>query len=132
MGTKLILWTCNGKTSQKWSFRVDGTIANRSNGLAVDVTDGATANGSKVQLWTPLGDADQVWSRAQYPGPGAPGSSAGTRSSWPAGGAPQPRRRRTGRSGSRPEHPSGRRFSGAVTCRQKPPSRPAALPGRRQ
>ncbi|MFJ8107653.1 RICIN domain-containing protein [Streptomyces sp. NPDC096132] len=62
-GTKVILWACNGKTSQQWWFRVDGTIANRSNGLAIDVTGWGTANGSKVQLWTPLGNATQGWTR---------------------------------------------------------------------
>jgi hypothetical protein len=63
-GTKLILWTCNGKTSQKWAFRLDGTIVNRSNGLVIDVTSWGTANGSKVQLYTGLGNATQKWSRA--------------------------------------------------------------------
>jgi hypothetical protein len=62
-GTKLILWTCNGKTSQKWWFRLDGSLINRSNGLAMDVTSSGTANGSKVQLSTALGTANQVWSR---------------------------------------------------------------------
>lgn len=62
-GTKLILWTCNGKTSQKWSFRLDGSVVNRSNGLAADVSSWATANGSPVQLWTALGNATQRWSR---------------------------------------------------------------------
>ncbi|MFJ1747526.1 RICIN domain-containing protein [Streptomyces sp. NPDC088116] len=64
-GTKLILWACNGKAGQKWVFRVDGTIGNRSNGLVVDVTDWGTANGSKVALWTGLGNATQRWSRGQ-------------------------------------------------------------------
>ncbi|GAA3821038.1 RICIN domain-containing protein [Streptomyces phyllanthi] len=63
-GTKLILWTCNGKTSQKWWSRLDGSVINRSNGLAIDVTNWGTANGSKVQLWTALGNATQRWSRA--------------------------------------------------------------------
>ncbi|MEU2281608.1 RICIN domain-containing protein [Streptomyces sp. NPDC013178] len=58
------MWTCNGKTSQKWWFRVDGSVINRSNGLAIDVTNGGTANGSKAQLWTALGNATQRWSRA--------------------------------------------------------------------
>ncbi|WP_329309990.1 ricin-type beta-trefoil lectin domain protein [Streptomyces sp. NBC_01262] len=62
-GTKLILWTCNGKNSQKWWFRLDGSVINRSNGLAMDVTSWGTANGSKVQLWTALGNATQAWSR---------------------------------------------------------------------
>ncbi|MFD0663462.1 RICIN domain-containing protein [Thermocatellispora tengchongensis] len=63
-GTRLILWPCNGKTSQKWWFRLDGSIVNRSNGLAIDVSGWATANGSPVQLWTALGNATQRWSRA--------------------------------------------------------------------
>ncbi|WP_371574531.1 RICIN domain-containing protein [Streptomyces sp. NBC_01314] len=62
-GTKLILWICNGKSSQKWSFRMDGSVINRSNGLAVDVKNSAKANGSPVQLWTALGNATQKWSR---------------------------------------------------------------------
>lgn len=62
-GTKLILWACNGKTSQKWWSRLDGSVVNRSNGLAIDVTNWATANGSPVELWTALGNATQRWSR---------------------------------------------------------------------
>jgi hypothetical protein len=62
-GTTLILWTCNGKNSQKWWFRLDGSVVNRSNGLAIDVTNWATANGSPVELWTALGNATQRWSR---------------------------------------------------------------------
>ncbi|WUC55487.1 ricin-type beta-trefoil lectin domain protein [Streptomyces sp. NBC_00554] len=62
-GTKLILWSCNGKSSQKWWFRLDGSVINRSNGHALDVTNSSTANGSKVQLWTALGNATQRWSR---------------------------------------------------------------------
>nr|WTA00759.1 RICIN domain-containing protein [Streptomyces sp. NBC_00857] len=64
-GTKVILWACNGKAGQKWAFRVDGTIGNRSNGLVVDVTNWGTANGSLVALWTGLGNGTQQWSRGQ-------------------------------------------------------------------
>lgn len=62
-GTQVILWACNGRTSQQWAFRVDGTIVNRSNGYVLDVTGAGTANGSKVELWTGLGGTNQVWSR---------------------------------------------------------------------
>lgn len=62
-GTGLILWPCNGKAGQKWWFRLDGSVANRSSGLAVDVGNWATANGAPVQLWTALGNATQRWSR---------------------------------------------------------------------
>ncbi|BCY09634.1 RICIN domain-containing protein [Actinoplanes sp. L3-i22] len=60
-GTALILWTCNGRTGQQWSTRLDGSVVNRSSGLAIDVTGWATANGSPVQLWTALGNATQRW-----------------------------------------------------------------------
>ncbi|MFC8717729.1 RICIN domain-containing protein [Kitasatospora sp. NPDC057198] len=63
-GTKVILWPCNGRTSQQWQVRVDGSVANLSNGLVIDVLDSATANGSRVQLSSPLGSTDQQWSRA--------------------------------------------------------------------
>ncbi|MFF7981699.1 ricin-type beta-trefoil lectin domain protein [Streptomyces sp. NPDC007901] len=63
-GTQVILWACNGKTSQQWAFRVDGTVVNRSDGLVLDVTNAGTANGSKVEPWTGLGNTNQVWSRA--------------------------------------------------------------------
>ncbi|MBG0560795.1 RICIN domain-containing protein [Actinoplanes aureus] len=62
-GTRPILWTCNGKTSQKWSLRVDGSIVNRSNGLVLDVANWGTTNGSPVQLWTAFGNATQRWTR---------------------------------------------------------------------
>ncbi|MFJ2813138.1 RICIN domain-containing protein [Streptomyces sp. NPDC087294] len=43
-------------------FTLKGTIANRSGGLVLDVTSWGTVNGSRVQLWTPLGNATQTWS----------------------------------------------------------------------
>ncbi|MGW7045553.1 RICIN domain-containing protein [Streptomyces avermitilis] len=63
-GTRLILWACNGKAGQKWWSRLNGSVINRSNGLAIDVTSWGTANGSKVQLWTALGNATQKWNRS--------------------------------------------------------------------
>jgi hypothetical protein len=62
-GTRLILWACDGSMNQKWWFRLDGSVINRSNGLVIDVSGWRTANGSPVQLWTPLGNATQKWSR---------------------------------------------------------------------
>lgn len=62
-GTQFILWACNGRSGQQWSFRLDGSVVNRSNGLAVDVSGWATGNGSPVQLWTALGNATQRWTR---------------------------------------------------------------------
>jgi len=62
-GTKLVLWPCNGKPSQLWNANSDGTITNRLSGLAIDVANWATANGSPVQLWTRLGNNTQRWTR---------------------------------------------------------------------
>lgn len=62
-GTKVILRTCNGKSGQKWSFRLDGSVINRSNGLADDVGASATAKGFPIQLWTHLGATNQKWMR---------------------------------------------------------------------
>ncbi|MCG7523150.1 RICIN domain-containing protein [Streptomyces sp. OfavH-34-F] len=62
-GTELILWPCDGGSSQKWWFRLNGSVINRSNGLAIDVTNWGTGNGAPVQLWTPLGNATQTWHR---------------------------------------------------------------------
>lgn len=62
-GTKATLWNCNGSSSQRWSTRLDGSIINRSNGLALDVSNRAVANGSPVQLWRALGTSNQTWTR---------------------------------------------------------------------
>ncbi|MDX3726063.1 RICIN domain-containing protein [Streptomyces caniscabiei] len=61
-GTKVITWDCNGGTSQKWTFRADGSVTNDLSGLCLDVTGTATANGSKVQLWSCTGASNQKWS----------------------------------------------------------------------
>ncbi|MEV6385178.1 ricin-type beta-trefoil lectin domain protein [Streptomyces sp. NPDC051773] len=61
-GTKVITWDCNGGSSQKWTFRADGSVTNDLSGLCLDVTGTATANGSKVQLWSCTGASNQKWS----------------------------------------------------------------------
>ena len=62
-GTRVILWECNGKSSQKWNQRLDGSLANRASGLVIDVSSWGTANGTKVMLWTPTGGSNQHWLR---------------------------------------------------------------------
>ncbi|MBD9726444.1 ricin-type beta-trefoil lectin domain protein [Streptomyces sp. ID-01-6.2a] len=58
----MITWDCNGGTSQKWTFRADGSVTTDLSGLCLDVTGTATANGSKVQLWSCTGASNQKWS----------------------------------------------------------------------
>jgi hypothetical protein len=39
----------------------DGTITNVNGGLCLDATGGATANGTKLVLWTCNGSNNQKW-----------------------------------------------------------------------
>jgi hypothetical protein len=39
----------------------NGTITNVHNGLCLDATGGATANGTKLILWSCSGSANQRW-----------------------------------------------------------------------
>jgi hypothetical protein len=54
---------CNGGTHQKWMLSADGTIVGVQSRLCLDVNANATANGTKVQLWTCNGGANQKWTR---------------------------------------------------------------------
>lgn len=49
-GAIVTLQTCNGAAEQKWTFG-DGTIKAFGN-KCLDVTDGSTADGTKLQVWT--------------------------------------------------------------------------------
>ncbi|WP_084718927.1 ricin-type beta-trefoil lectin domain protein [Streptacidiphilus carbonis] len=62
-GTKVILWTCNGQSNQKWKLNVDGSITGVQSGLCLDVSGAATGNGSPVQLWGCSGATNQRWTR---------------------------------------------------------------------
>jgi glucosylceramidase len=60
-GTTVITWSCNGTSSQQWTFHANGSITNNLNGLCLDATGQGTANGTKVQLWTCTGNSNQTW-----------------------------------------------------------------------
>jgi alpha-galactosidase len=62
-GAVAVLWDCHGGTNQQWSVNTDGTIRGVPSGLCLDVTGGATANGTLVGLWTCNGAANQRWTR---------------------------------------------------------------------
>ncbi|GAA1939693.1 hypothetical protein GCM10009738_11110 [Kitasatospora viridis] len=59
------IWDCNNALAQEWSLNSNGTVTH--NGLCLDVIGGpsATANGTKVQLYTCNGWANQQWQVAQ-------------------------------------------------------------------
>ncbi|MEV0173689.1 RICIN domain-containing protein [Streptomyces sp. NPDC050803] len=67
-GTPVQQWTCTtGQANQSWQFRPtsDGyyQVVNRHNGLVVDVEGGpgATADGTRIQLWSWAGNTNQQW-----------------------------------------------------------------------
>ena len=45
--------------AQKWTVSGDGTL--RALGKCLDVSEGGTADGTKVQLWTCNGSGAQTW-----------------------------------------------------------------------
>ncbi|WP_373463939.1 RICIN domain-containing protein [Streptomyces canus] len=50
---------CTGGTNQKWTVHSDGTITNDRSGLCLDAEEAATANGTKLVLWTCNGQTNQ-------------------------------------------------------------------------
>nr|WP_128382231.1 RICIN domain-containing protein [Streptomyces cavernae] len=61
LGTKVILWDCNGDTNQQWNVNADGTVRIVNSGLCLDAYDAGTANGTKMILWVCNGDPNQKW-----------------------------------------------------------------------
>jgi beta-glucosidase len=49
-GTRITLWTCNGKSSQRWTVVQDGTL--RTGGKCLSTVGNSTASGTKLQLTT--------------------------------------------------------------------------------
>jgi lysophospholipase L1-like esterase len=62
-GAKAQLWDCSGAANQRWTFSSGSTIRNAQSGLCLDVTGGATANGTTVGLWTCTNAPNQLWTR---------------------------------------------------------------------
>lgn len=58
-GAKVDAYTCNGKSTQNWTFEPDGTI--RVNGKCLDDTGNSSTAGTKIQLWNCNGGAAQQW-----------------------------------------------------------------------
>jgi GH25 family lysozyme M1 (1,4-beta-N-acetylmuramidase) len=59
-GTRIQIWTCNGKKQQNWTLVQDETL--RVLGMCLDDKNGGTANGNPVQLYTcGAGNVNQRW-----------------------------------------------------------------------
>jgi hypothetical protein len=57
-GTKVDIWSCNGKSNQRWAVQPNETVQIR--GKCLDIA-GKAANGTKVDLWQCTGKANQFW-----------------------------------------------------------------------
>ncbi|MFI9804470.1 glycoside hydrolase [Streptomyces sp. NPDC052301] len=55
--------TATGDGNQRWLLNSDGQIVNEASGRCLDVSGQATADGSKVILYSCNGGSNQVWSR---------------------------------------------------------------------
>jgi hypothetical protein len=51
--------TCNGSAGQKVTLAADGTL--RIQGKCLDVPGYGTANGTKIDLWSCVGQTNQQW-----------------------------------------------------------------------
>lgn len=61
-GTKAVLDDCTGRPAQRWSVNAKRQIVHVASGKVLDVTDGRTANGTKVRLHTANTYKRQLWS----------------------------------------------------------------------
>jgi hypothetical protein len=80
-GTPAVIWTCDGRATQKWLKNPDGSIS--GSGSCLDVNGAGTANGTAVILWTCHGRDNQRWNSSAPPANGA-----GTCDLYAAGGTP--------------------------------------------
>jgi Ricin-type beta-trefoil lectin domain/Putative Ig domain len=64
-GTKIQIWSCNGRASQNWTFEPDGNPGGAGtltiHGKCLDLINRGTANETKTQLFTCNGGANQQW-----------------------------------------------------------------------
>jgi Domain of unknown function (DUF4232)/Ricin-type beta-trefoil lectin domain len=77
-GTKVVVWKCDGDSSQRWAGYSDGTL--RIHGKCLDVIGGSTNVGAKVDLWACNGSPGQRWvigQASQNPFGGIMGAGSG-------------------------------------------------------
>jgi hypothetical protein len=58
-GAAIQSYTCNGSASQKLTIAPDGTL--RIQGKCLDVPGYGTANGTKIDLWSRVGQTNEQW-----------------------------------------------------------------------
>src|SRR3954470_9315429 len=81
-GTRLVVNSCSGVGSQKWTMKSNSTITGQPSGKCVDVRGNATADGTIVELWSckTAGNNNQRW----VPGAGGGPSPSPSRSVSPS------------------------------------------------
>ncbi|HEX6451164.1 MAG TPA: ricin-type beta-trefoil lectin domain protein [Trebonia sp.] len=64
-GSKIQIWTCNGKASQNWAYYPDTDPGDAGeiviNDKCLDIVNQGTGNGAKLQLWGCSGGLNQQW-----------------------------------------------------------------------
>ncbi|MEU6290901.1 RICIN domain-containing protein [Streptomyces sp. NPDC046988] len=60
-GTAVTLQVCDGTYGQMWKAGADGSLVNTLSGRCLDATDAGSAYGTKLQIWTCGGSAQQKW-----------------------------------------------------------------------
>src|SRR5205085_8778751 len=79
-----------GQTNQQWNLNSNGTITGVQSGLCVDANGAATANGTKIILWSCNGGTNQQWSQSGStpPPPPPPPPGSGPCDIYASGGTP--------------------------------------------
>jgi Ricin-type beta-trefoil lectin domain len=64
-GSKIQIWTCNGKASQNWAYYPDTDPGDAGeiviNDKCLDIVNNGTSNGARLQLWACNGGLNQEW-----------------------------------------------------------------------
>jgi glucosylceramidase len=56
------LYDCNGTAAQQWSYNSStGDVVNTAANKCLDVTGNTSTNGTRAQIWTCTGAANQKW-----------------------------------------------------------------------
>ncbi|MFE9404203.1 non-reducing end alpha-L-arabinofuranosidase family hydrolase [Streptomyces sp. NPDC006530] len=78
-GTAVVISDCDGSARQQWTINTDGTIADVQSKLCLDAVGAATANGTKIQLYSCWSGGNQKWSGPSgAPTPTKPAPTGGT------------------------------------------------------
>jgi hypothetical protein len=61
-GALILLYTCNGKTNQAWTY-TNSTFVGGQSGKCITVQGASTSAGALILLYTCNGKTNQVWTR---------------------------------------------------------------------